>query len=71
MLVYISVDKSYVVIVDCEVFVLWSLEIGEFEGFWCIDELLIRDVVVINNGNGILVVCLNGKVMYFEFCILC
>ena len=66
MSVHISADKSYVVTADREAFALWSLETGEPEGFWRIDESSIRDVVVTNNGNGILVARSNGKVMYFE-----
>ena len=66
MSVHISADKSYVVTADREAFALWSLETGEPEGFWRIDESSIRDVVVTNNGNGILVARSNGKVMSFE-----
>ena len=66
MSVHISADKSYVVTADREAFALWSLETGEPEGFWRIDESSIRDVVVTNNGNGILVARSNGKVMYFD-----
>jgi WD40 repeat protein len=64
--VHISADKTYVVTADREAFALWSLETGEPEGFWRIDEASIRDVAVANNGNGILVARSNGKVMYFE-----
>ena len=64
--VHISADKTYVVTADREAFALWSLETGEPEGFWRIDEASIRDVAVANNGKGILVARANGKVMYFE-----
>jgi WD40 repeat protein len=66
MSVHISADKRYVVTADREAFALWSLESGEPEGFWRIDESSIRDVAVTNNGKGILVARSNGKVMYFE-----
>ena len=66
MSVHISADKRYVVTADREAFALWSLESGEPEGFWRIDESSIRDVAVANNGQGVLVARSNGQVMYFE-----
>ena len=66
MSVHISADKRYVVTADREAFALWSMETGEPEGFWRIDEASIRDVAVANNGQGILVARSSGKVMYFE-----
>ncbi|BFT31986.1 PQQ-binding-like beta-propeller repeat protein [Alteromonas sp. D210916BOD_24] len=66
MAVHISADKRYVVTADREAFALWSMQTGEPEGFWRIDESSIRDVAVANNGNGILVARSSGKVMYFE-----
>ena len=66
MSVHISADKRYVVTADREAFALWSIDTGEPEGFWRIDESSIRDVAVTNGGNGILVARSSGKVMYFE-----
>lgn len=63
---HISADNKYVITADREAFALWSLETGEPEGFWRIDEASIRDVAVSNNGNGVLVARSNGHVMYFE-----
>ena len=53
MSVHISADKSYVVTADREAFALWSLETGEPEGFGALTSHQL-DVVVTNNGNGIL-----------------
>ena len=64
--IHIAADNSYAVTADREAFALWSLETGEPEGFWRIDEASIRDVAVTNNGEGILVARSNGKVMFFE-----
>ena len=64
--VHISADEKYVVTSDREAFALWSVDSGEPEGFWRIDESNIRDIAVSNNGNGILVGRSNGKIMFFE-----
>ncbi|MFQ3189104.1 MAG: WD40 repeat protein [Paraglaciecola sp.] len=64
--IHIAFDNSYVVTADREAFALWSLELGEPEGFWRIDEASIRDIAVSNQGRGILVGRGNGKVMFFE-----
>tara|TARA_Y100000296_G_scaffold13879_1_gene16242 strand:+ start:1379 stop:2371 length:993 start_codon:yes stop_codon:yes gene_type:complete len=64
--VHISADKQYVVTADREAFALWSVQTGEPEGFWRIDESNIRDVVVTNGGRGILVARSNGNIMFFE-----
>ncbi|WP_299072157.1 hypothetical protein [uncultured Paraglaciecola sp.] len=64
--IHIAFDNSYVVTSDREAFALWSLEVGEPEGFWRIDEASIRDIAVSNQGRGILVGRGNGKVMFFE-----
>ncbi|WP_347564686.1 hypothetical protein [Alteromonas sp. 5E99-2] len=64
--VHISADERYVITSDREAFALWSLESGEPEGFWRIDESSIRDVAVSNNGKAVLVGRSNGTIMYFE-----
>lgn len=64
--IHIAADNSFVVTSDREAFALWSMQTGEPEGFWRIDESSIRDVAVSNNGRGILVARGNGKVMFFE-----
>lgn len=64
--IHIAADNSYVITSDREAFALWSMESGEPEGFWRIDESSIRDVAVSNNGRGLLVARGNGKVMFFE-----
>lgn len=62
----ISYDTSYVVSADRESFALWSLQSGEPDGFWRIDESTIRDVAVANQGTSILVGRTNGKVLMLE-----
>lgn len=62
----ISYDTSYVVSADRDSFALWSLQSGEPEGFWRIDESTIRDVAVANQGTTILVGRSNGKVLMLE-----
>ena len=65
-LVKLSFDKQYAVTADMESFALWSLQSGEPEGLWRIDEASIRDIAVSNNGRAVLVGRANGKVMFFE-----
>jgi len=64
--IHIAFDNSYVLTSDREAFALWSLDIGEPEGFWRIDESSIRDIAVSNQGRGILVGRGSGKAMFFE-----
>lgn len=64
--VHISADNQYVVSSDRTAFALWSVETGEPEGFWRIDESSIRDIAVANGGRGVLVGRSNGQVMFFE-----
>jgi len=49
--IHIAFDNSYVVTSDRLAFALWSLEVGEPEGFWRIDEASIRDIAVSNQGE--------------------
>lgn len=62
----ISYDTSYVISADRDSFALWSLQSGEPDGFWRIDESTIRDVAVANQGTTILVGRGNGKVLMLE-----
>lgn len=64
--IHIAFDNSYAVTSDRDAFALWNLSNGEPEGFWRIDESNIRDIVVANQGLGILVGRSNGKILYFE-----
>ncbi|MBF7074391.1 hypothetical protein ISG33_13375 [Glaciecola sp. MH2013] len=64
--IHISADDAFVVTADDENFALWSIDSGDPEGFWRIDESSIRDIAISNRGEGILIAKANGKVMYFE-----
>ncbi|MFT5542880.1 MAG: WD40 repeat protein [Glaciecola sp.] len=64
--IHISADESFVVTADNENFALWNKQTGDPVGFWRVDESTIRDIVVSNQGRGILVGKANGNVMYFE-----
>ncbi|MFQ3251219.1 WD40 repeat domain-containing protein [Glaciecola sp.] len=64
--IHISADETHVVTADSDNFALWDSATGDPVGFWRIDESLIRDIAVSNNGRGILVGKANGKVMFFE-----
>jgi WD40 repeat protein len=64
--IHISADDTHVVTADSDNFALWNSKTGDPVGFWRIDESLIRDVAVSNNGRGILVGKANGQVLFFE-----
>ena len=65
-MVRIANDNSYVVSADRESFAIWSLNSGEPEGFWRIDESTIRDVAIASQGTTVLIGRSNGKVLMLE-----
>ncbi|MEC6832640.1 WD40 repeat domain-containing protein [Photobacterium toruni] len=63
---YISDNSRYAITATSQNFAVWDLGWSQSHGLWSIDDAIIQDVTIANNGTDVLLALNNGKALFIN-----